>query len=67
MKHKTVWCEGHWAEDKNHIYEVQIGLNSWDEEPDMYDDSIFYYMDGEPLEVGTDLDGFIITSVGEIE
>jgi hypothetical protein len=44
--------------------QVKIALGSWDEEEDHEDQSIFYYMDGEPLEEGLIIsDGFVIISV----
>jgi hypothetical protein len=42
---------------------VKIALGSWDE---VEDQSIFFYMDGEPLEEGLIVsDGFVITSIEE--
>jgi hypothetical protein len=67
-KYKTVYCDGYWDWDKDKtIYEVKIALDSWDEVEDEEDERIFYYMDGDPLRVGTVLtDGFVITNM-EIE
>ena len=48
------------------FYDVRIALDSWDEEEDAEDESIFYYMDGEPLEVGMIVgEGFVITNIEE--
>lgn len=48
------------------FYDVRIALDSWDEEEDAEDESIFYYMDGEPLEVGMILgEGFVVTNIEE--
>jgi hypothetical protein len=45
---------------------VKIALGSWDEVEDHEDQSIFFYMDGEPLEEGLIVsDGFVITSIEE--
>lgn len=64
MKYETVWCEGYWSGEPEHIYEVKIALGGWDGVEDYEDEGIFFYMDGEPLEVGTVLDdGFVITQV----
>ena len=54
---------------KVNFYNVTIALGSWDEEDDAEDESIFYYMDGEPLEMGMILtDGFVVTRIdGEDE
>lgn len=52
---------------KAHFYDVKIALGSWDEEEDAEDESIFYYMDGEPLEIGVILsDGFVVTHIEEV-
>jgi hypothetical protein len=43
---------------------VDIALDSWDEVEDEEDRNIFFYMDGEPLEVGLILDdGFVIVDI----
>lgn len=48
------------------FYDVRIALDSWDEEEDADDESIFYFMDGEPLEVGMILgEGFVVTNIEE--
>jgi hypothetical protein len=51
------------------FYQVDIALGSWDEVEDEEDRNIFFYMDGEPLEVGLILDdGFVIVDIeGEEE
>jgi hypothetical protein len=64
MKYKTVWCEGYWAYEPDRIFSVNIALDSWDGVEDAEDEGIFHYMDGEPLELGTNLaDGFVITGM----
>ena len=51
---------------KVHFFDVTIALGSWDEEEDAEDESIFYYMDSEPLEVGMIIsDGFVVTNIEE--
>lgn len=53
---------------KVHFYDVKIALGSWDGEEDAEDEGIFYYMDGEPLEVGLIIsDDFVITHIDEDE
>lgn len=43
---------------------VDIALDSWDEVEDYEDEAIFFYMDGQPLEVGSILDdGFVIVEI----
>ena len=64
-KNKVVECAGYWEWDADKtVYEVTIALGSWDEIEDAEDERIFYYMDGDPLRVGTVLaDGFVITHI----
>lgn len=51
---------------KVHFYDVTIALNSWDENEDAEDEQIFFYMDGQPLEVGMILgDGFVVSHIDE--
>ena len=70
-KYETKYCTGFWLPDdpsaKNvDFMDVKIALDSWDEEEDHEDQSIFFYMDGEPLEVGLIVsDGFVITNIEE--
>jgi hypothetical protein len=46
------------------FYDVYIALDSWDENEDAADEAIFFYMDGQPLEVGMILgDGFVVTNI----
>lgn len=67
LKYRTVMCEGYWQDDPQHLFDVFISLDSWDGVDDEDDQAIFYYMDGEPLTVGTVIsDGFVITQVGEV-
>jgi hypothetical protein len=50
-----------------HFFDVTIALGSWDEQEDAEDESIFYYMDNEPLEVGVIIsDGFLVTHIEEV-
>ena len=69
MKYQTKDCTIFYLPDnplskRVDFYDVKIALDSWDEEEDSEDESIFYYMDGLPLEVGMVLgDGFVITNI----
>ena len=68
MKYVTKVCEGYWEDDPERIFPVTIALGDWDEEEDWEDEQIFYYMDGEPLTVGSVIsDGFVITKIDEHE
>ena len=71
MKYQTKSCTGFWLPDdptakRVDLMPVTIALGSWDEVEDDEDRSIFFYMDGEPLEEGLIVsDGFVITSIEE--
>lgn len=74
MKYETKYCTGFWLPNdplarQVSFLGVEIALGSWDEEEDAEDEGIFYYMDGEPLEVGMIIsDGFVIVDIeGEEE
>ena len=57
-------CEGYWQDDPLHILPVSIALEEWDGLEDGIDESVFYYMDNEPLSVGSVIsEGFVITSI----
>lgn len=68
MKYKSVYCEGYYAHEPEVIYSVKIALGSWDGVADEEDESIFYYTDGEEIELGTNLaDGFVIIGIEEAQ
>ena len=70
-KYKTKYCTGFWLPDdqlsrKVHFCGVEIALGAWNEVEDAEDEDIFFYMDGEPLEVGMIIsDGFVIVEIKE--
>jgi hypothetical protein len=70
-KYETKYCTGFWLPTdpiarKVDFMDVKIALGDWDEVEDEEDDSIFFYMDGEPLRVGAIVsDGFVIISIQE--
>jgi hypothetical protein len=67
MKYETRDCEGYWMDEPERVFSVQIALGDWDGVEDEDDQEIFYYMDGEPLEVGAVIsEGFYITRVERI-
>lgn len=48
------------------FFDVTIALGSWDEIEDAEDERIFYYMDGELLEVGAIVsDNFVVVRIGD--
>lgn len=51
---------------KSAWYDVKVALGSWDGIEDDEDQSIFFYMDGEPLERGMIIsEGFLVTDIQE--
>ncbi len=59
---KTV--DGYWLDDDKTVYTVSVSLGSWNEVDDEFDRKIFFYTDGEPIEIGTVIAGdFIITNI----
>jgi hypothetical protein len=47
------------------LFDVHIAKGSWDGKSDAEDESIFYYMDGLPVSVGTVIDDFIVVDIYE--
>lgn len=62
---KTV--DGYWLDDDKTdktVYTVNVCIGSWNSEEDDLDHKIFYYTDGDPIEIGTVIAGdFIITNI----
>lgn len=58
---KTV--DGHWLDDDT-VYTVSVSTGSWNEIEDEFDRKIFFYTDGEPIEIGAVIAGdFVITNI----
>jgi hypothetical protein len=72
MKYETKYCTvfdifDNSEPNKRHFYDVKIALGSWDGQDDAEDESIFYYMDNEPLEVGVIVgEDFVVAHVDEV-
>jgi hypothetical protein len=72
-KYRTKYCTVYDCADepeslKKTSYHVKIALDSWDGTEDAEDESIFFYMDGEPLELGMIIsEGFLVTHIDEVE
>ena len=66
-KYETLNCSGYWEDEPNRIlYPIRIALGEWDGVEDLEDEEIFFYMDNEPLKVGSVVaDSFIITEIEE--
>ena len=53
---------GYWGQASDETLFVLVEPGSWD--GNEYDDSIFFYMDDQPLEVGDVIaDGFVVTAI----
>ena len=64
MKYQTKACEGYWQDEPDRLFPVTIALGEWDGIDDDADQEIFFYMDGEPLSVGTVIsEGFVVTEI----
>ena len=68
-KYTTRECSGYWDDEPDRIlHGVTIALEEWDGVEDLEDEGIFFYMDGEPLKIGSVVaDGFVITEIDEEE
>ena len=65
-KNEIKFCEGFWEDEPNNIFSVNVALGEWGGKEDYEDEQIFFYMDGEPLELGATIsEGFVITYIGE--
>lgn len=63
-KAKIVTVNGHWVDEPAITYTVRVSLGSWDEQEDERDSQIFYYTDGEPLNVGDVIaSDFVVTEI----
>ena len=68
-KYTVKECTGFWLPENPsarqvEFFDVKIALESWDEVEDEEDTSIFYYMDGEPLNIGAIIsEGFVIIDI----
>ena len=60
---KVINVEGYWQDSPDTRYWVNVSLGSWDGYEDEKDRDIFYYMDGEPLNIGDVIaDNFVVTN-----
>lgn len=63
-KYTAKFCSGYWRDEPSRLFTVKVALESWDEVEDHEDESVFYYMDNEPLYVGAVIaENFVITEV----
>ena len=63
QKYTVKTCSGYWADSPlRELSGVRIALEEWDGIDDLEDAGIFYYMNNEPLEVGTIVAGSFTVS-----
>jgi hypothetical protein len=67
MKHEYKTVMGYWTDAPHRNFTVNVALGGWDGYNDADDEQIFYYMDGEPLIVGSTIaEGFVVTNIEEV-
>jgi hypothetical protein len=66
-KYTIKTCSGYWADEPTRIYNgVRVALESWDKVEDHEDESVFYYMDNQPLQIGSVIaESFTVTTIEE--
>lgn len=67
MKYKIKTCSGYYVDEPHRILSnARVALEAWDEVQDAENDTIFFYMDGEPLTVGSVIaEDFVVTEIEE--
>jgi hypothetical protein len=64
VENKVVTVQGHWVDEPDVIQIRRVSLGSWDGVEDEADRNIFYYTDGEPLNIGGVIaDVFVVTEI----
>jgi hypothetical protein len=60
-------CSGYWDDEPDRILNgVNVALEAWDGVEDFEDESVFFYMDNQPLQVGAVIaEGFTVTEIWE--
>jgi hypothetical protein len=60
-------CSGYWIDEPTVLFSgVRVALESWDEVEDHEDESVFYYMDNEPLQIGSVIaESFTVSHIEE--
>jgi hypothetical protein len=62
---RYIYAVGFFEDEPQNETEVIIDKGEWGGEADARDDDVFYYLCGDPLAVGDNLGGFIVTSFEE--
>ena len=66
MKYKHKMVAGYWEDEPQHVCVVKVELGEWDGIEDAEDETVFCYMDNEPLTVGCTIsEDFVVTSIIE--
>lgn len=66
QKYTVKTCSGYFVDDTSRVFNgIRIALESWDGVEDSEDESIFYYMDNQPLKIGDTIacDSFTVTHI----
>ena len=67
MKYKHKMVAGYWIDAPQHVFTVKVALTEWNGVEDAEDETVFHYMDNEPLTVGCIIsEGFVVTSIEEV-
>ena len=66
-KYTIKTCSGYWVDEPTRLFHgVRIALEKWDGIEDHADESVFYYMDNQPLQVGAVIaESFTVTTIEE--
>lgn len=66
-KYTIKTCAGYWVDEPDRLFHgVRIALEAWDGVEDSEDESVFYYMDKQPLQIGSVIaESFTVTTIEE--
>lgn len=66
-KYTIKTCSGYWIDEPTVLFRgVRVALEAWDEVEDHTDESVFYYMDNEPLQIGSVIaESFTVSHIEE--
>jgi hypothetical protein len=66
-KYTIKTCSGYWVHEPTVLFHgVRIALEEWDGIEDHEDESVFYYMDNEPLQIGSVIaESFTVSHIEE--
>jgi hypothetical protein len=66
-KYTIKTCSGYWVDEPSRLHNgVRIALEEWDGIEDHEDESVFFYMDNQPLQIGAVIaESFTVTTIEE--